>query len=60
MEFLDINSILFTVPSTGGFERKPFSSLVLKILTKKYPKQENSSLFMNGKMRVENQTNTRV
>jgi hypothetical protein len=30
--------MLFTVLSTGGFERKPFSSLVLKILTKKSSK----------------------
>jgi hypothetical protein len=27
--------MLFTVSSTGRFERKPYSSLVLKILTKK-------------------------
>ena len=27
--------MLFTVPSTGGFQRKTYSSLVLKILTKK-------------------------
>jgi hypothetical protein len=26
--------MLFTVPSRGGFQRKPYSSLVLKILTK--------------------------
>jgi hypothetical protein len=26
--------MLFTVPSTGGFERKPYSSLVLKSLQK--------------------------
>ncbi len=45
--------------------RKPNSSLVLKVITKKSAKQENLSLFMNiilwnGKMRVENQTKTRV
>jgi hypothetical protein len=40
--------MLFTVHSTGGFSRKPYSSLVLKILTKKYAKQENASLFMNS------------
>ncbi len=38
MEFLDINlakdSMPFTVPFTGRFQRKPYSSLVLKILTK--------------------------
>jgi hypothetical protein len=65
MEFLDISlcSMLFTVFSTGIFERKPYSSLVLKILTKISAKQENSSLFMNsifvGKMSVESQTKTR-
>jgi hypothetical protein len=42
VEFLDINltkdlslllhAMLFTVPSTGGFKRIPYSSLVLKIL----------------------------
>jgi hypothetical protein len=63
MEFLDINlakdSMPFTVPFTGGFQRKPYSSLVLKIPPyKKFAKQENLSLFMNsivwnGKMRVE-------
>jgi hypothetical protein len=52
--------VLFWVPSTGGFKRKPYSSLVLKILSKKSAKKENSGLFMNsilynGKMRVENQ-----
>ncbi len=45
--------------------RKRNSSLVLKVITKKSAKQENLSLFMNiilwnGKMRVENQTKTRV
>jgi hypothetical protein len=55
--------MLFTVPSTGGFKGKPYSTLVLKILTKISPKQENSRLFMNsilwdGKMRVEYQTKT--
>jgi hypothetical protein len=42
----------------------PYSTLVLKILTKKSAKQENWSLFMNsilwnGKMGVGNQTKTR-
>jgi hypothetical protein len=37
----------FTVHSTGEFQRKTYSSLVLKKLTKKSAKQENSSLFMN-------------
>ncbi len=44
MEFLDINltktqvfyAKLFTAHSTGGFERKQYSSLVLKIF-QKYP-----------------------
>ncbi len=59
MEFLEIKtrifcSMLFTVPSTGGFKRKPFSTLVLIILTKKSAKQENSE------KRVENQTKTWV
>jgi hypothetical protein len=31
--------MLFTVPATGGFERKPYSSLVLRILTK-YPRNK--------------------
>jgi len=42
MEFLDISlqktlvfcAMLFTVSSTGGFVRKPYSSVVLKILKK--------------------------
>jgi hypothetical protein len=63
MEFLDIKLTkvlslllreLFTVPSTGEFYRKPYSSLVLKNLTEKSAKQEISSLFIhekNGKMR---------
>jgi hypothetical protein len=33
-----------TVPSTGGFLRKPFSSLVLKILTKKNPRKRKLDL----------------
>jgi hypothetical protein len=32
---LNFCSMLFTVPSTGGFERKPYFSLVSKVLTKK-------------------------
>jgi hypothetical protein len=50
MEFLDFNLSLllhaFTFRSTAGFQRKPYSSVVLKILTKISAKQENSSLFM--------------
>jgi hypothetical protein len=57
--------MLFTVPSIGGFYRKPYVYQVLKILTKKSEKQENSSLFMksiskNRKMRIENQTLMRL
>jgi hypothetical protein len=54
IEFLDINLakdsslLLFTVPSTGGFERKPYPSLVLKSV-----KHEISSLFMNSICRLE-------
>ncbi len=51
-------SMLLTVPFTGGFYRKPYSTLVLNIHTKNPKKQENSSLFINrilqnGKTRVE-------
>ncbi len=43
MEFLDFSltktrtfcSMLFTVPSTGEFEGKPYSSLVFKVLAEK-------------------------
>jgi hypothetical protein len=60
MEFMEIylkktrlfSSKLFTVPSTGGFQRKPYSSLVLNILKKK----RLISILKNRKMRVENQT----
>jgi hypothetical protein len=69
MEFVDIHfykrlecfaSCNSLVPSTGGFKRRPYSYLVLKILTKKIREKENSGLFTNsilsnGKMRVENQ-----
>ncbi len=57
MEFLDINltkdsslllHAIFTVYSTGGFYRKPYSTEVLKLHTIKSAKQENSSLFMNS------------
>ncbi len=53
--------MLVTVPSTGGLDRKPYSSPGFKIPLKKSAKQENSSLFMksilyNGKIRVENQS----
>jgi hypothetical protein len=63
MEFLDItltkdsSLLLYTIHSLF------YSSLVLKIRTKNKRRQENSSLFMNsmflnGKMMVENQTKT--
>jgi hypothetical protein len=50
--------MLFTVSSTGGLSRNPYSTLDFKMPTKKSAKQENSILFMNsilynGKMRVE-------
>jgi hypothetical protein len=53
--------MLFTVYSTGGFYRKPYSNVVLKLRTIKSAKKENSSLFMNSVLqhritRVENQT----
>ncbi len=35
-------SMLFTVPSTGGL-KKPYSSLVLKIITNKFAKQEKKT-----------------
>jgi hypothetical protein len=43
--------MLLTVPSPGGFSRKPDSSPVLKIFVK---------IRETRKMRVENQTKTRV
>ncbi len=49
MEFLDISLtkdswlLIHAIHSPGGFKRKPYSSLVLKILTKNPP---NLSLFM--------------
>jgi hypothetical protein len=56
MEFLDINltkdsSLLLHAihsPFYRRILRKPYFSLVLKILTKKSAKQENSSLSMNS------------
>ncbi len=74
IEFLDINltkesspfsSMLFTVSSTGGFYRKPYSTVDLKLQTIKSAKKENSSPFMNSVLqnritRVENQEKTRV
>jgi hypothetical protein len=69
MEFLDINlakdSMPFTVPLTGGFQRKTILFPGFKNSYKKSAKQENLSLFMNsivwnGKMRVENKTKTLV
>ncbi len=57
MEFLDINLtkdliiLLHAIHSPfycRGFDRKPYSTLVLKNTYKKFVKQENSSLFMNG------------
>jgi hypothetical protein len=54
MEFLDINLtkelnlLLHAINnSTGGFT-EPFSSLVLKNLTKKSAKQENSNRFIKS------------
>ncbi len=49
----------------ADFKDKQNPSLVLKILTKQFAKQENYSLSMNnilqnGKMRVENHTKTQV
>ncbi len=34
--------------STGEFYKKPYSSVVLKLHTKKSSKQENSSHFINS------------
>jgi hypothetical protein len=57
MEFLDINLTKYSSlmlhaihsPFTGGFcKRKPYSTLVLIILTKNSAKQENLSLFMSS------------
>jgi hypothetical protein len=57
MEFLDINLrkdlILMRHANHNPFywrisKKTPYSSLVLKILTKKTSKHENSSLFMNS------------
>ncbi len=42
-----ICSMLFTVYSTGGFYRKPYFTLVLKIHTKTSVNQDYSNLFMN-------------
>jgi hypothetical protein len=36
--------MLFTVPSTGRFYRKPFLSLVLKILTKN-PREKKTGVY---------------
>jgi hypothetical protein len=51
--------MLFTVPSSWRISRKPYSTLVLKIHTKNFAKQENLSPIINsilkkGKMRIEN------
>jgi hypothetical protein len=40
------SSMLFTVPSTGGFYRRPYSTF--KIHTKKSVKRDNSSLFLKS------------
>jgi hypothetical protein len=40
--------MLFTVPSNGGFYRKPYSTMVLKMHTKKSAKKENLSINMNS------------
>ncbi len=37
-----------TVPSTGGLKKKSYSTLLLKILTKKSVQKENSSPFMKS------------
>ncbi len=65
MEFLDLNltkhSMLFTVPSAGGFYRKPYFTLVLKIQTKN-PRNKKTRLFSwiafcrTRNARVENQS----
>ncbi len=55
-EFLDINFskdsslLLHDIHSlsTGGFLKKPHSTLVLKLHTKKSAKQENAGLFVNS------------
>jgi hypothetical protein len=54
MEFLDINlttdfcSMLFTVPYTIGFDRKPHSTLGLEKIENTYKKSAKSILFMNS------------
>jgi hypothetical protein len=64
MEFLDMNlttvffSMLFTVTSTGGFYRKPYSTLVFK-LHKKNPQNKKTRVFCRTeKTTVENRTKT--
>ncbi len=48
-------SMLFTVSSSGRFYRKPYSTMVLKLHTKKPAQQENlNSIVENRKTRVEN------
>jgi hypothetical protein len=46
--------MLFTVPSTGGFSRKPFSSLVLKIRETKKLECIHEYYFVDLKIRVKN------
>jgi hypothetical protein len=56
MEFLYISltntrvfcSMIFTVPSTGGFYIKPYPTVILKIHTKIICEQENWSFSMNS------------
>jgi hypothetical protein len=73
MEFLDMNLtkesisfapcyLLFLL--LADFTENQYSTLVLKLHTKKSVKQENSTVFMNSifsnrKTRIENQTKTR-
>jgi hypothetical protein len=47
-------AMLFTDSSTGRFQRKPYSTLV-KNLTKKSPKQENSTYLRKAFCRTKNE-----
>ncbi len=42
--------LLFIVPSTGGFWRKPYASLFWKSLRKNLRKKEKLSLFINSNL----------
>jgi hypothetical protein len=48
--------MLFTVHCTGGFNRKPYSTLVFKIHKKNRETGKLNSILQNGKIRVANQT----